>query len=105
MKNQSKQPQFSLDVIQKDSMKKKQLDGFIEEVILSQDKIKREKEALRDIFTEAKDSLGIPRKVLNKLVKERTDPGTIEAEARDLEEIQQIAEVLDPPAQAQFGTV
>ena len=58
------------------------------------DKLKQEKEALRDIVNEAKDSLGIPPKILNGLVAERMNPGSIEERQNDLEEICGFAEGL-----------
>lgn len=93
--------EFSLQTIQNNAVTRKQLEGFIEEIVLSKGKIKMEQEALKDIFNEAKDSLGIPRKTLNRLVKENMNPGSIEADLREIEEAQGIAESIESH-QAQF---
>ena len=92
MKKPKKQKaEFSLDGLLKNPVTQKQLSGFIEEVMLCKVKMKQEQEAIRDIRNEAKDSLGIPSKILGKLVKERMDPGSIETEVGELDEVQQLA--------------
>lgn len=83
--------EFSLDGLLNNPVTKKQLEGFIEESVLCRSKIKTEQEAIRDIRNEAKDSLGIPGKILGKLVKESMNPGSIDADVHDLEEVQKIA--------------
>ena len=93
--------EFSLAAIQANTTTRKQLEGFIDELVLSHGKIKNEKEALKDIMKEAKESLGIPSKILNKLVKENQQPGTIKADIHALEEAQMISEVIENP-HAQF---
>lgn len=86
--------EFSLETIQNNAVTRKQLDGFVQEIIISLDKIKHEKEALADIKKEAHTSLGVPGKVLMKLVRERQDPGYIEAEVHELEIVQGIADAM-----------
>ena len=85
MKDQkkSKKVEFSLETIQNNAVTRKQLEGFIEEVVISKQKMKHEQEAIKDIMNEAKESLGVPGKILNKLVKERMSPGSIDADIRD----------------------
>lgn len=95
--------EFSLSTIQSNTATRKQLEGFIEELVLCHGKIKTEKESIKDILTEAKDSLGIPSKILNKLVKENMAPGSIEADMHALEEAQAISEVIDGQVVANFG--
>ena len=96
MKNEKKsnKVQFSLSGILNNPVSKRSLEGFIEEIVISKTKMKQEKEALRDIVNEAKDSLGIPPKILNGLVAERMNPGSIEERQNDLEEICGFAEGL-----------
>jgi uncharacterized protein (UPF0335 family) len=96
MKQGKKQKvEFSLDTIRKNPGTRKQLEGFIEEIELLRGEIKRAQVGVRDIMTEAKDALGIPGKILNKLVKEHMSPGTIEADIEDLESVQQLAEAIE----------
>ena len=71
--------EFSLDGLINNTVTRKQLEGFIEELVLCKGKIKQEREAISDIVKEAKDSLGIPGKILNGLVNERLNPGSIDA--------------------------
>jgi len=91
----SKKVEFSLDQIQNNPATKSQLKGFIEEVVLVQRQMKTAKESLKDIVDQAKESLGMPPKVLMKLAKENMDPGVIEAEVHELEEIQAVAEAME----------
>ena len=95
--------EFSLNTIQNNTVSRKQLEGFISEVVLCRGRIKSEQEAIKDIMGEAKDRLSIPGKILNKLVKENMNPGTIEAEVHDLEAVQQISEAIET-AHANFPT-
>jgi hypothetical protein len=90
----SKKPEFSLASVLANEVTKKQLLGFIEEVVLCEGKIKTEREALKDIKNEAETSLGIPSSLLGDLVRERMDVGSIEAKIKKLEEAQGIAEGL-----------
>jgi len=91
----TKKVEFSLDSITNNTVIRKQVEGFVEEIVLCKGKIKNEQEAIRDIMSEAKDSLGIPRKILNKLVKENIAPGSIESEVHDLETVQEISAVIE----------
>jgi uncharacterized protein (UPF0335 family) len=80
MKGQRKaKVEFSLETLINNPVTKRQLEGFIEEVVLCRGKIKMEKEAISDIVKEAKDALGIPGKILNGLVNEKMNPGSIDA--------------------------
>ena len=86
--------EFSLETIINNPVTKRQLEGFIEEIVLCKGKIKQEREAISDIVKEAKDSLGIPGKILNGLVNERLNPGSIDAKQHEIEEISDIADGL-----------
>jgi hypothetical protein len=95
MKGQRKaKVEFSLETLINNPVTKRQLEGFIEEVVLCRGKIKMEKEAISDIVKEAKDALGIPGKILNGLVNEKMNPGSIDAKQHEIEEINDIAEGL-----------
>ncbi len=91
MTEKTKKPEFSLSTVLANEVTKKQLLGFIEEIVLSEGKIKMEREALKDIKNEAETSLGIPSTVLNDLVRERLDQGSIEAKIKKLEEAKDLA--------------
>lgn len=91
----SKKVEFSLDSIQTNPVTRRQLEGFIEEVVLCKRKITVEQEAIKDIRNEGKDSLGIPSKILMKLVRENMQPGTLEAEAHEIEEVQALAAAIE----------
>lgn len=99
MANQPKQKkvkvEFSLDTIRTNPVTRQQLEGFIEEVVISLKKIEQEKEAVKDIRNEAKDSLGIPGRIFGKLVKENMQEGSIEAEIHELEQVQDIANAIE----------
>jgi len=90
MKNTNK-VQFSLDGIINNPVTKRQLEGFVDEIVLHRIAIKTKREDIKDIMTEAKDSLGIPGKLLNGLVGEKMNPGTIDGKQHDLEEISDFA--------------
>lgn len=95
MKGQRRQKvEFSLETILNNPTTKQQLEGFVEELVICKDKIKREREAISDIVKEAKDSLGIPGRILNGLVNEKMNPGSIDARQHEIEEISGIAEGL-----------
>lgn len=86
--------EFSIEGLVNNPVTKKQLEGFVEELVLCKGKIKQEREAISDIVKEAKDSLGIPGKILNGLVNERLNPGSIDAKQHEIEEISDIADGL-----------
>ncbi len=75
------QTQFetNLETIVNNPADAKTLKGFIEEFVICSDKIKREREAQKDIRNEAKDKLGIKPKQFNMLVREFSDPGVADA--------------------------
>lgn len=87
--------EFSLDSVQNNPVLRKQLEGFIAEVVLCKRKISQEQEAVKDIHNEAKDSMGVPGKVLMRLVRENMQPGTTEADIHELEAVQDIAEAIE----------
>lgn len=91
MTEKTKKPEFSLSTLLANEVTKKQLLGFIEEVVLCEGTIKSQREALKDIKTEAETSLGIPSSLLSDLVRERMDAGSIEAKIKKLEEAQDLA--------------
>lgn len=93
-----KKVEFSLQTIQGNAVTRKQLESFIEDIVVSKQKMKSEQEAVKDLVNEAKESLGIPGKILNKLVKERMSPGSIDADIRDLEQVKDLSEVIENAA-------
>lgn len=94
-KERKKKVEFSLETIQNNPVTRKQLEGFVEEVVLAKIKVKAEQEAISDIRGEAQDSLGIPGKILMKLVRENMQAGTIEAEIHELEQVQAISQAIE----------
>lgn len=87
----AKKPEFSLGAVLANEVTKKQLLGFIEEICLSEGKIKAEREAIKDIKGEAESALAIPSAVLSELVRERMDNGSIDAKIKKLEEAKDLA--------------
>ena len=104
MKNQfekkSKKVEFSLSALQANPVTQKQLEGYIEEIVLHKREIKNRQAGIGDCRQQAKDSLGIPGKMLMKLVRENMDVGSIEAEMHELETAQAISQVIDGTAPA-----
>lgn len=93
-KQKKAKPEFSIDRVLNDDNLKKQLEGFIEEVILSQEKLNQEKEALKDIRNEAKDSMGISPKMLMKLVRLKSGQSSLEGAEKELEDLRQLLEAM-----------
>ena len=91
MKDKKTKVQFSLDAILNNPVSKRSLEGFVEELVLCHTKIKSDKDAIKDIVNEAKDSLGIPGKILNGIVNEKMNPGSIDEKQHDIEEISDFA--------------
>lgn len=87
----TKKAEFSLSTVLANEATKKQLLGFIEEIVLCEGKIKSEREAIKDIKGEAEASLAIPSNVLSELVRERLDNGSIDAKIKKLEEAKDLA--------------
>ena len=85
---------FSIDTIVNNPVSKKQLEGFIEELELCYRAIRTQKESISDIMKEAKDSMGLPSKILKGLVMEKMDPGSIDQRVHDIEEVSAAAESL-----------
>jgi uncharacterized protein (UPF0335 family) len=87
--------EFSLATIKGNPATRKQLEGFIEEIALCKSKMKTEAESIGDIRKEAHDSLGIPGKILMKLVKEHMSAGATEVEMQELETVQAIVAAIE----------
>lgn len=87
----TKAVQFNLNTIINNPVSKRSLEGFIEEIVLHRIAMKTKRDDIKDILTEAKDSLGIPGKILNGLVSEKMNPGSIEQKQHDIEEISDFA--------------
>lgn len=87
----TKKAEFSLGALLANPVTMKQLLGFIDEIVLCEGKIKSEREAIKDIRGEAEQSLGIPSQILNDLVREKMDQGSIDAKIKKLEEAKDIA--------------
>lgn len=83
--------QFSLGGIINNPVTKRQLEGFLEEIVLCRTKVKEQRNAIKDIIVEARDSLGIPGKILNGLANEKMNPGTIDQKQHEIEEISDFA--------------
>ncbi len=93
MKN-DKKVDFSLNTIISNPISKRQLEGFLEEIVICREDLKKQRNAIKDILVEARDSLGIPGKILNGLANEKMNPGSIDQKQHDLEEISDFAEGL-----------
>lgn len=94
-KKASKKVEFSLSTIQANPAMQTQLEGFIEEIILWKGKQKTAQGGIGDCRTQAKDTLGIPGKMLMKLVREKMDEGALEAEIEDLKTIRGLNRVMN----------
>lgn len=91
MSDKQKKPEFSLDGILNNPESKKHLLGYIEEIVLLEEKIKRDREGIKDIKSEAETELGIPSNSLNELVREKLDQGSIAGKIHKLEEVKDLA--------------
>jgi hypothetical protein len=87
--------EFSIESITSNETAKKRLLGFIAEAILAKRKIKTEQETLKDIRNEAKDSIGIPPKVFNKLLRLQLEGASLDQEMEELEKIGCLNEMLE----------
>lgn len=94
-KKQSKKVEFSLSAIKANPGQMKNLEGYIEEIVLWKGKIKTAQGGIGDIRNEAKDTLGIPGKILMKLVRENMSEGSIESEMNELELVQSISQAIE----------
>lgn len=94
-KKQSKKVEFSLSTIQNNPATRTQLEGFIEELASAKGLIKTHQGTISDIRKEANDNLGIPGKILMKLLREHMSVGTIESEINDLETVQALSDVIE----------
>lgn len=94
-KKASKKVEFSLSTIQANPVMQTQLEGFVDEIILWRGKQKEAAGGIGDIRHQAKDTLGIPGKMLMKLVREKMDEGALEAEMEDLKTIRGLNRVMN----------
>jgi hypothetical protein len=78
--------EFNLKTVLGNDVTKKQLLGYIEEIILHENAMKHAREGIKDIKGEAETTMGIPTSLLNDLVKERLDNGGLDARIKTLEE-------------------
>lgn len=78
--------EFSLSTVLANTTTRRQIEGFIDEIIIHKYAQRTAAESVRDIVGEAKDALGIPGKILMKLVREKMDPGQMEQQMEELEE-------------------
>lgn len=83
--------EFSLSGVLANEVQKKQLLGFIEEIVLWEQKIEEAKEGIKDIKGEAKDALNIPPTILNELIRERLDNGSLDEKIKKLEGVKDLA--------------
>jgi hypothetical protein len=77
---------FSIETILSNPVDHRALKGFIDEAIISKQKVKLENEGLADIRNEAKDKLGIPPGLFNHLVKTKFNE-SLQAEREKMENI------------------
>jgi len=87
-------PEFNLSDVMNDDVKKRQLRGFVIELADVNRRIKSEREAIKDIVDEAKESMGVPPKLLRKLVKEELLQGVLAAEQTEIQQTMEVAEAL-----------
>ena len=87
-------PEFSIDKVLNDDNLKKQLEGFIEEAILVQTEIATQKDSLKNIRDEAKDSIGITPRMLMKLVRLKTGQSSLEGAEKELEDLRLLLDAL-----------
>lgn len=87
-------PVFNLDDVFNNLTKRKQLEGYIASVVDLQKQIKKLKSEIADQRNDANAELGIPGKVLNRLVKEELKPGTLEAETKELSDVKDVSDAL-----------
>jgi hypothetical protein len=83
--------EFSLSGVLANEAQKKQLLGFIEEIVLWEQKIEEAKAGIKDIKGEAKDALDIPTTTLNELIRERLDNGSLDEKIKKLEGVKDLA--------------
>jgi hypothetical protein len=86
--------EFSLSTVLANTTTKRQIEGFVDEIIIHKSAQKSASLGIKDIVGEAKDALGIPGKVLMKLVREKMDPGIIEHQLEELEEALKLSDGL-----------
>jgi 3-deoxy-D-arabino-heptulosonate 7-phosphate (DAHP) synthase len=86
MNKNKKAPQFSIATIVGNETTKKQLRGYIEEIVGHKNAIKNAMTDIKLIKDTAKDTLGIPGKTLGQMVKEYLDDGVLDDQIEQLEE-------------------
>lgn len=95
LKKQKKQKVvFDLNELLNDADKKMQLAGFIDEYGIAIEQVKGKQLDIKNIRDEAKESLGLPPKVLLKLVKEHQERGFLDAEIKGLEDIKTLSDAV-----------
>ena len=92
MAKKAKKPEFSIATIVGNDVTKKQLRGFVEELVHAKNEQDAAKEAIKNIVEQANISLGIPGKVLNQMVKEYLDDGALEHQIEQLEEAKSLTD-------------
>lgn len=95
MKEKTSTPHFDIDAIMADEKKKAKLDVFVDELVEHNKKIGKIKEDMKIVRDDAKESLGIPPRVLNKFVKAKLSPDKLLSEAKDVENAQHYVGQLD----------
>lgn len=86
--------QFDINEIMNDPDKRRDLAGFVEEAVEAMQKMESNQLQLKSIRTASKDSLGIPPKVLNRLIKENLATGFLAGEVKELEDIQSLSDAI-----------
>jgi hypothetical protein len=89
-----KPPKFDLDDVMNDPDKKMVLAGMVDELSIALEQVKAKQQEVKAIRTEAKDSIGIPPRLLNKLVKEHMEKGTLDGEIKTLEDTKALADAI-----------
>jgi uncharacterized protein (UPF0335 family) len=93
-REKTKTPVFNMEAVVNNPVTKASLQGFVEAIVGSKRDIKRIQQDIKDEQTQAKDSLGIPGKLLNKLVKESMVAGSLEADLKDATDASDMADIL-----------
>ena len=93
-KEKKQRPEFNLNAVLGDPNLKTQVRGFVEEIGKLKEAQKSAGDAIKGIKTEAHDSIGIPGKILNNLVKEWLAEGTIDGEIHMLDEAKVLSDAI-----------
>ncbi len=87
-------PVFDMNEIMHDPDKKAQLAGFVDELVEALQKLDGIQHEIKGLRDAAKETLGIPPKRLNRLLKESLEVGYIAGEVRELEETQTLSDAI-----------